>query len=630
MERWPILLTHSTLQAISFYKILPEARRAFLLNYARKNTDWFDILFRNSLTQEHTIALSNGTDKAQSYFSTSFYNDQGWTIADNVRRYIINLRNTYNFSDKFSGGFKVAGSVRQQRAPGTISRITNAVTGSYDRDFDINPFSYALNTSRVLTAYDDNGELEYFRRNFTDFNIINEVRNNYIKLNLIDASLTGNAQYKILPWLTYDFIGAIRYVKTTKEHQITENSNQANAFRAAPNATIAAANRFLYIDPDDPEAPPAVVLPYGGFYNRTEDELKNYTFRNTLSFNRTFGDVHQLQGLIGQEVKYIDRQNASNTGFGYQYENGGIPFVDYRIIKQFVENSLQYYSMGNEYERFVGYFANARYTYNQRYTFDATFRRDGSNRLGRSESARWLNSWTLAGRWNMEQEDFLADINSISYLTLRGSYGLNANYGAATNSLAVFRTNLTNRPFLNDKQLAINIESLENSDLTWEKKYEANIGVDIGLLQNRLNISVDAYSRKSLDLISFIRTSGIGGELYKAANYADLKSHGIEFSVGGNPYSTKYFNWQTNFTFGYNTNKITRAENFPIIFELVVPEGGAKVGYPVRGLFSIPFVGLNEVGVPVFGDEKEEREMVFFFKVMKLIFLNTKVRLIQQ
>jgi TonB-linked SusC/RagA family outer membrane protein len=582
----------------------PEARRAYLMKYAGVNTNWFDILFRNAINQEHSISLSHGTEKAQSYFSTSFYNDQGWSIADKVRRYTVNLRNTYNITDKFTAGFKVQGAVRQQQAPGTISRVTNAVSGSYDRDFDINPFSYALNTSRVLTAYDENGDLAYFRRNYTDFSIINEVRNNFIKLNLMDVSLTGDLQYKIKPWLTYNFIGAIRYVKTTKEHEITENSNQANAFRAAPNSTIADANKFLYRDPDDPEAAPVVVLPYGGFYNRDEDDLKNYTFRNTLNMNRTFFDVHDVKVLIGQEIKYADRQNANNTGFGYQYENGGVPFVDYRIVKQFVENSLQYYGMGNEYERFVGYFANVGYTYNKKYTFDGTVRRDGSNRLGRSENARWLNSWTVAGRWNMEQEDFIAAINSITYLTLRGSYGLNANYGNATNSLAVLRTQLTNRPYLNDRQLAIAIANLENSDLTWEKKYEANVGVDLGLFQNRLNLSVDGYTRKSLDLISLIRTSGIGGEAIKAANYADLKSHGVEVSLSGTPYRSKDWQFESNLTFSYNENEITKAENFPIVFDLVVPEGGAKVGYPVRGLFSIPFSGLNEVGIPTFNNEK--------------------------
>lgn len=582
----------------------PEARSAFLNRYATANTDWFKILFRNSLTQDHSLSLSHGTEKAQSYFSMSFYNDQGWTIADNVKRYTANIRNTYNFSDRFTAGFKVAGSVRSQRAPGTITRESNPVEGSYSRNFDINPFSYALNTSRVLTAFDENGDLEYFRRNYAPYNIINEVKNNFINLNLMDISLTADAQYKITPWLNYNFIGAVRYVKTTREHQITENSNQANAFRAAPNSTIANANRYLYRNPDDPEAQPVVVLPYGGFYNRDETELKNYTFRNTLSVNHTFNEIHQFQGLIGQEVKYTDRQTANNTGFGYQYENGGIPFVDYRILKQFLENSLQYYGMGNDYERFVGYFTNAQYTFNKKYTINGTVRRDGSNRLGRSEKARWLNSWTIAGRWNIDQENFLQNKAAISYLTLRASYGLNANYGNATNSLAVLRTKLANRPYLTDRQLAIDIENLENSDLTWEKKYETNIGIDLGLFQNRLNISVDAYKRESLDLINLIRTSGIGGEFTKAANYADLTSEGIEFSIGGKPVTSGRFNWQTNLTFGYNKNKITKAENFPLVFDLVVPEGGARLGYPVRGLFSIPFTGLNEIGIPQFRSDK--------------------------
>ena len=599
----------------------PEARAAFLMKYARANTDWFDILFRNSLTQEHSLSLSSGTDKAQSYFSTSFYNDQGWTIADKVNRYTINTRNTYNFSDKFSAGFKVAGSVRQQNAPGTTTRRSNPVEGSYDRDFDINPFSYALNTSRVLTAYDDNGGLEYFRRNYAPFNIINEVANNRIKLNLVDVAVTVDGQYKIKSWLNYNFIGAVRYVRTTKEHEITENSNQANAYRAAGTSTIANANPFLYRNPDNPDLPPVTVLPYGGFYNRQEDELKNYTFRNVLNVDKTFNSLHQVQALVGQELKYTDRQNANNTGFGYQYNNGGVPFIDYRIVKEFIENSLDYYGKGNSYERFLGYFGDLRYTYNRKYTIQGTLRRDGSNRLGRSEKARWINSYTVAGRWNVEQENFLKDVRAISYLTLRASYGLNANYGNATNSLAVLRTKLTNRPYLNDRQLAIAIEDLENSDLTWERKFETNVGIDLGLFSNSLLISVDAYQRKSLDLINLFRTSGIGGQVSKAANYADMKSHGIEFSIGGTPYKTRNFSWQTNLTFGYNNTKITRAENYPLVYDLVIPEGGALVGYPVRGLFSIPFAGLNELGIPTFKSDKGDTSSAVFLQSDKIRFL---------
>ena len=583
----------------------PEGRNAFLLRYAKENTDWYDILFRNSLTQEHSLSISSGTDKAQSYFSASFYNDNGWTVADNVKRYTANLRNNYAFSDRFSVGFILTGAVRQQRAPGTISRISNPVEGSFDREFDINPFSYALNTSRALTAYDENGNREYFRRNYAPFNILTELENNYIKLNLLDAKLQGQAAYKINSHLTYEFVGALRFVKTTKEHQITENSNQANAYRADYTSEIKGNNKYLYRDPDNPDAEPVVVLPYGGFYNRTEDQLINYTFRNSLSFNQSFNEDHQITALVGQELKSADRQNANNTGIGYQFNNGGIPFVDYRIVKQLLENNFQYYGMGNEYDRFVGFFANASYTYQGKYNFTGTIRQDGSNRLGKSSSARWLPTWTVSGRWNIDREKFMENLSSVSYLTLRASYGLNASYGSATNSTVVLRSQLTNRPFRTDRQVAIDIENLENAELTWEKKYETNVGVDLGLFSNRLNLTVDVYNRNSFDLISLIKTGGIGGEVYKAANYADMESHGIELMVGGKPFSKKDWSWNSQLTFGYNTNKISNAKNNPLIFDLIRSEGGAKEGYPVRGLFSLQFKGLDPWnGIALFGDEK--------------------------
>jgi TonB-linked SusC/RagA family outer membrane protein len=583
----------------------PNARHEFLLKYAKVNTDWFDILFRNSFTQEHSLSISSGTDRAQSYFSASFYNDNGWTVADNVKRYTANLRNNYNFSNRFSAGFIVNASVRQQRAPGTISRISNPVEGSFDREFDINPFSYALNTSRALTAYDENGNRQYVRRNYAPFNILTELENNYIKLNLLDAKLQGNAAYKINPHLTYEFVGALRFVKTSKEHQITENSNQANAYRAAYNSIVKERNRYLYRDPDNPDAEPVVVLPYGGFYNRNEDQLINYTFRNSLSYNQTFNDDHQVTALIGQEVKSADRQNSNNTGFGYQYNNGGTPFVDYRIIKQYLENNFQYYGNSNEYDRFVGFFANGSYTYKGRYNINATVREDGSNRLGKGTSARWLPTWTVSGRWNIDRESFMENFSKISYLTLRGSYGLNASYGAATNSTVVLKTELTNRPYRTDRQVAIDIENLENAELTWEKKYEANVGVDLGLFNNRLNLTVDAYNRNSFDLISLIKTGGIGGEVYKAANYADLESHGIEVTLGGRPFVKRDWSWSSQLTFGYNTNKVSNAKNNPLIFDLVKQEGGAKEGYPVRGLFSLQFAGLDPwTGIAQYGNEK--------------------------
>ena len=152
-----------------------EARKEFLSRYALANTDWFDLLFQNNLMQEHSLSIASGADKSQYYLSLSYYGDNGWTIADKVNRYTANFRNNYKFSDRLSAGFSAVVSVRNQRAPGALARNSNPVEGKYDRNFDINPFSYALNTSRTLTAYDQNGNLEYFRRNFAPFNIIQRI-----------------------------------------------------------------------------------------------------------------------------------------------------------------------------------------------------------------------------------------------------------------------------------------------------------------------------------------------------------------------------------------------------------------------------------------------------------------------
>jgi TonB-linked SusC/RagA family outer membrane protein len=579
----------------------PQAKSAFLKRYGTVNTDWFDLLFRQSLVQEHSISISAGTDKSQTFFSTSFYKDNGWTIADNVKRYTLNFRNNYNFSDRLSTGFMVVGSVRQQRAPGAIGRVSNPVNGQYERNFDINPFSYALNTSRTMTAYDENGEREYFRRNFAPFNIFTELENNRLNIDVIDLKLQGEIGYKFSKTLRYDFIGALRYVKSTREHEITENSNMANAYRAADNATMREANQFLYDNPDDDDPQKQIVLPYGGFYNRTEDKLVNFDFRNSLNYVNTFKQKHTLNILLGQQVKFADRQNYSNTGYGYQYDNGGVPFIDYRILKQTIESSFPYYGMSKDFDRFAAFYLNTQYTFKKKYNIYGTVRYDGSNKLGSSPSARWLPTWSFGGSWNVEEEQFMQKVRQVQYLKVRGSYGLTASLGPATNSDIVLRSAISNRTAPTDRESVIILANLENSQLTWEKNHQGNIGIDAGLFGGKINLAIDRYFRKSFDLISIIKTPGIGGEAYKASNYATLSSNGWDFVIGGTVVKKKDWSWRTNITFGTNTTLITNAKNEPNIFNLIQAQGGNNEGFPVNALFSIPFAGLNPTtGVPQF------------------------------
>jgi TonB-linked SusC/RagA family outer membrane protein len=585
-----------------------EDRWNFLNRYARANTDWFDELFKNSFVQEHSLGISGGTPASQYYFSTSYYDDNGWSIADNVQRYTANARGNFKLSEKVSFGLLTTGSMRKQRAPGTISRRSNPVEGSFQRDFDINPFSYALNTSRVITPYDENGDLEYFTMNYAPFNIINETNNNYIDLNQLDLKLQGQLNVEIVKDLKYEFIGAVRLVKTSTEHSMTENSNVAGAYRAGANgpANVMNNNRFLYRDPDFPNLNPVTVLPEGGIYNRTDDQMNNYYLKNQLSYTHAFGSNQTLFAVLGQELRSIDRQSAFDRGFGYQFDKGGVPFTDYRAIKQLLEGNINYFGKTNKYERYASFFLSGNYSLFQKYIVNGTVRMDGSNRLGSTPSSRWLPTWNVSAAWNADMEPFMKKYDFVDFLTLKAGYGLTANAGNATNAAAVFTNSSTRRPYLNEIESQIQIENLENSDLTWEKQYEFNIQLNTGFL-NRFNLTLDWYQRQQFDLISVIKTSGIGGESYKAINYADMVSGGIEFSLGVNVVRNKEWNWVSTLIFSQNQTEITSLDSEPRIFNLVVAEGGPVVGYPVRGLFSIDYRELNPLtGVPSFVNDEGE------------------------
>lgn len=595
-------------------KNTPEDRARYLKVYEKVNTDWFDILFNNSLQQNHSLSFSGGSKNSQFYASTSFLHDDGWSIADNVDRYTINMKGNFDITDRLSVGISTKGSYREQNAPGTFSRNSDAVNGTFSREFDINPFSYALNTSRTLTPFAPDGSFRYNRMNYANFNIIEEFSNNFIDLNILDLSLQGNLKYKISPKLSYNFVANIRYVKSTTEHKITGNSNVSKAYRANGDATIEDSNRYLWRDPENPNERPMVVLPKGGFYKREDHLLKNFYFRNILEYQNTFDEKHLVNLIAGQETRFSDRKTSGFEGYGIQYDKGNTVFTDPNIIKKLVQGGFPYFGIDNKRDRFVAFFTNGAYSYKGKYTFNGTVRVDGSNRLGSSKDARWLPTWNISARWNAKEEDFLSNTEWLSNLNFRATYGLTASMGPATNSRAVFRSGITTAPFPEEIQNGMKVVSLMNSDLTWEKQYETNIGFDLGLYNNSISISADFYYRKGFDLIAAVKTSGIGGELWKLANYADMKSKGFEFSFNSRNIETNNFLWSTNLTFAYNKNEITKLYGEPSIMSLVRSEGAATLGGPVRGLFSIPFAGLNEKGIPTYYDKNNEITSDIYFQ----------------
>ncbi len=583
-------------------KNTPEERNAFLERYANSNTDWFDVLFKNSLIQEHSLSITSGTDRTQNYASVSYLKDEGVTIGNSVERITGNYRLNFKMGKKISAELLTSGSVRNQRAPGTKDTEADVVYGSNFRNFDINPYNYALKTSRILTPYDENGNLEYFRLNYAPFNIINELNSNYLKLNVVDYKVQGRIDYKIIPELTYSATGSYRYTKSHGQVHILESSNLVKAYKAAQDPTVVDNNPFLYSDPDAPYDYPMVVLPSGGFYNITTNSLTTYYFRQELNYSQDFGSDHHLTAYAAMEGRDARRQYEYFDGVGYQYENGGLVSPYYMYFKQAQESVDPYFGMNTGVDRYLAYFMQLQYSYKDKYTLIPTIRYDGSNKMGRSKTARWLPTWSISGNWNIHREDFWTKNEILNSAVLRGSYGLVANVNGATNSAATFYNQISRRPYVKDQETQIFISSLENSELTWEKSKDLNIGLELGFLKgNRILFVVDYYDRKIKDLIGPLNTSGIGGQFVKRGNYGTMKANGIEFTLNGRVIQSNKFNWTSRVNIAFNKSKITRLDNQPQVWTAINANGAAVKGYPQRGLFSIKFAGLDHnYGYPTF------------------------------
>ena len=576
------------------------AMYGYLREAEMRNTNWFDELFSNAISSNHSVSLSTGTDKAQLYTSFSYMNDPGWSKQSKVQRYTFNVNALYNLSKKVSVNLIGNAAYRQQRSPGAANQHADGVTGEVSRDFDINPYSYAINSSRAL---DPN---TFYMRNYAPFNIHNELATNYNDYDVIDTKVQAELKYKPITKVELAVLGAYKFSTTTQANRIMEGSNMARAFRAMDDATMRDNNPWLYTDPAQPNSKPFSVLPKGGFYRETKYKMNSWDFRATASYNDVYANDHIVNVFGGMEVNNTDRSRSYFNGVGMQYDMGFLGDYDYRYFKQASEEKSLYYWLSNSYGREVSFFGTATYSWKGRYTLNGTVRYEGSNRLGKARSARWLPTWNVSGAWNVHEEAWFAKTfkDVLSHATLKASYSLTGDKPAVTNSQIIIESTNIWRPFASDKESGLEVYRFANPDLTYEKKHELNLGVDLGFFKNRINVTLDWYTRNNFDLIGPKVTNGTKGEVSQYMNVASMRSHGEEFAITSKNFVGKDFQWTTDFIFSHVKTKVTSLDTRKRIIDMITGSGFAKEGYAYRSLFSMDYRGLTSSGIPTFINQK--------------------------
>lgn len=560
-------------------------RTAYLQAAERRNTNWFNELFQTSIMQNHTLSFSSGTEKSSYYASLSGLFDPGWTKGDQLSQYSGNLNANYNLSSKFKLNVISDLSYRKETTPKQ----------------DI--YDYAVTHSRSMDPK------EYYVNDFAPYNIFNEIDNAYKNINIANLRLQAELTYRITKKVEATMMGAIRYYINQQNTEFKENSNYAQSYRAMPNSLVRTYNPRLYDDPNDPYDLPSIVLPEGGIRERRDRTTIGNSFRATLRYNDSFKDgLHNVSLFAGVEMDNYKNTDDKNQNYGVLFGSGNYSYYTYLFFKKLQEENSSYYSIYNTINNNQAFFTNGSYTFGNRYTINGTLRYDASNKFAESRYIRWMPTWNVGVNWSVSNEKFFPRLKPLSHLSFKASFGITAISPSVSNSLSQIYTNM---PWRNSskREIGLNIVDNANHDLTYEKNQELNLGTQFGLFNNRINVSAEWFNRRSYDLIGNIVTQGVGGTITKKGNMAELRIHGVELGLETTNIKTKDFSWKTSFIYSRSKNEVTKLLTNPTVRNMIgysssskSVAGFAKEGYPLRSIFSVPFNGLNDKGLPTFLD----------------------------
>lgn len=313
-----------------------------------------------------------------------------------------------------------------------------------------------------------------------------------------------------------------------------------------------------------------------------------YTSQNNLTYSKTFGK-HSVSAVTAFEVMKYDYEDlyAAKKTYGQDINTSlGNAADPIDADQKLQEDAL------------MSYVASVNYSYDDKYYASFSFRRDGSSRL--SPDTRWGNFWSLSASWRLSQERFMQPLKSVlSDLKLRASYGVNGNLPS---SYYGYQSTYTTGAFYSGKPSPWE-STLGNEELTWEKNYALNLGLDIGLF-SRVNVSLDWYTRTTKDLLMSKQLNSISGFSSLLTNVGQMRNTGVELEVRSNNIKTKDFSWTTAFNLSHNKNKILKLADLPWFVD---GRYVRKEGYPFNTIYLREYVGVDpETGSALYYDNQQD------------------------
>ncbi|WKN46278.1 SusC/RagA family TonB-linked outer membrane protein [Tunicatimonas pelagia] len=512
------------------------------LTVTGENTDWQDEVFRLAPISNYNLSVSGGEGRIRSFASLGVFSQEGIIIGQDFDRITGRLNLDYQATDKLKINTSITYSNTQK------DEVAN--------DFSsISVLGNALLSNPNLPVYNPDGTytVDPLGRNGAENPVMlaNEITFDNLQRRLI---ANVQAEYEIMPNLTFRSVLGIDNLSERIE-------------------------RFL----------PSFILSTGGSADAEAINAQTSTWLNdnTLTYQREMGE-HNISALAGFGVQ---RTDESFLRAGGRVAGSDIITTVAIANPDLPQHYLTAWSL-------LSYFGRVNYTFRDRYVLEASFRADGSSRFG--ENNRFGYFPAISGAWRAIEEPFLQNVDWLSNLKVRAAYGITGNQEGLDNFGSLTRYG-TGRNY--DGNPGISQVNVPNPDLSWESTESINLGVDIGLLQERISLSVDAYNRDTRDLL-FTRqlpwTSGFSSLINE--NVGNMRNQGIELAL-----TTRNFNgafrWTTDFNISFNRNEITSLPSngvagsdfifqLPSAYSAEGPYSIYRVGQPIGSFYGFEYQGI--------------------------------------
>ena len=341
-------------------------------------------------------------------------------------------------------------------------------------------------------------------------------------------------------------------------------------------------------------------IPDGGEIYENRGDSRSYTVRTQLNYDKQFNSKNHFTALIGGEQRAVAQTSTSLHRMGYNDNN--LQFFPVDLLKiasltgtQSLQSTFSYNNATYNYftsteDRYVSVYANAGHTYDNKYNLTGSIRVDNSNLFGTDPKYKYLPLWSLGGSWRLSNEDFMKGATWIDELNLRATYGLSGNVAKTVGPF------LQASPGFNYDTGAPTTQIIypPNKTLRWEKTAVTNIGLDFGILKNRISGSIDVYNRKTTDLLGERKTDPTNAFQTALINYGSLHNKGYELALNTNNVQSASFTWQSRLTYSHNSNKMTEiSTDQESVYNYTSGTGIEKVGYPMKSIYNYRYAGLN-------------------------------------